>query len=288
MTTLHQSNEHCHDVTRSRARNFYYGMKLTPEPKRSALYAIYAWMRLADDLADAAGDDQAKAQRLRAFGEQTDDVLDGRAMPDDPIWPALRQTVERFEIPRAYLHDMIAGQLLDMTRRRYQTFDQLYEYCYLVASVVGLTCITIWGYDGGEQTRQLAEWRGIAFQLTNILRDVREDADRDRVYVPAADYELFQVNPSMFLLGRTGDALAGLGPTIARADDYFTRSAALDRAVHPDGRACLWAMTRIYHGLFHKIRRDPSIVLGARRVRLAGWRKAWIALRARGMRRPGR
>ncbi len=287
-TTLAQSQQHCHEVTRTRARNFYYGMKLTPQPKRSAMYAVYAWMRLADDLADEAGDDQAKAARLDEFREQTITVLDGGAMPADPVWPAIHDTVERFGIPRQYLHDMIDGQQMDMTRRRYQHFEQLYEYCYKVASVVGLTCIEIWGYEGGEDTRKLAEWRGIAFQLTNILRDVREDAARDRVYLPAEDWGLFEVNPTMFQLAKPEETLRGLRVTIDRAADYYERSAPLIGHVHRDGHACLWAMTEIYRGLFNKIAARPARVLSDQRVRLPSWRKAWIALRANWMRGPAK
>lgn len=287
-TTLNQSQQHCHEVTRRRARNFYYGMKLTPEPQRSAMYAVYAWMRLADDLADEAGDDAAKVARLEAFGAQTMAVLDGGPMPDDPVWPAIVQAVREFEIPREYLHDMIDGQLMDMRQRRYRTFEELYGYCYKVASVVGLTCIEIWGYDGGESTRELAEWRGIAFQLTNILRDVREDAARDRVYVPAEDAGLFEMNPSMFLLGRPADAIEGVNKLVERAADYYARSAPLDERVHSGGRACLWAMTQIYRGLFEQIRKRPAVVLGPKRVRLSSLRKGWIALRASRMKGPKR
>lgn len=278
--SLDRSHQHCHEVTRQRARNFYYGLKLTPEPKRSALYAVYAWMRLADDLADEPGDDVAKADRLRRFGEQTLAVLDGRIALPEPVWPAMCEAVARFDVPREYLTGMIDGQLQDMTTHRYAAFDDLYTYCYRVASTVGLTCLQIWGYDGGEATRQLAEWRGIAFQLTNILRDVREDADRDRVYLPAEDFEVHQLNPAMFQFSPQPEALAGIKRTVARAGDYYRRSSTLIDHVHPDGRASLWAMTSIYHGIFRKIQRRPGVVLESKRVRLASAHKAMIALRA--------
>jgi len=282
MTSLVESQVHCREVARTRARNFFYGMKLTPEPKRSAMYAVYAWMRLADDLADEAGDDDAKAQRLDTFRSQTEAVIDGAdAGDDDPMWPALRQTVHDYVIPRDYLHAMIDGQLLDMRVRRYQTFDQLYDYCYKVASVVGLTCIEVWGYEGDADTRQLAEWRGIAFQLTNILRDVREDASRDRVYLPAEELGIHEVNPTMFEFGVQPEAVEGVKRLAARAADYYQRSAPLDARVHPDGRACLWAMTSIYRRILAKIERQPASVLEGPRVRVASTVKSWIALRAK-------
>jgi len=277
--SLDQSHAHCHAVAKSRARNFYYGMKLTPEPKRSAMYAVYAWMRLADDLADDAGDADAKVERIEQFRNDTLAVINGEPVGDEPVWPAIVETVERYDLPLQYLHDMIDGQILDQRKTRYATFDELYDYCYKVASVVGLTCIAIWGYDGGEATRQLSEWRGIAFQLTNILRDVKEDAERDRVYLPAEDFDVHELTPSMFLFGVQPEAIEGLRATVERAGEYYRKSAALDQHVHRDGLACLWAMTRIYHGIFRKIQQRPAQVLD-QRVRLSSMHKASIALRS--------
>lgn len=278
--SLEQSHAHCHEVTRTRARNFYYGMKLTPEPKRSAMYAVYAWMRLADDLADEAGDPQAKIERIERFRSDTLAVLEGKAADDgDLVWPAIADTVKRYNIPLRYLHAMIDGQILDQHKTRYATFEELYDYCYKVASVVGLTCIQIWGYEGGNDTRQLSEWRGIAFQLTNILRDVKEDAERDRVYLPASDFDVHELTPSMFLFGKQPEAIEGLQASVDRAADYYRQSAPLDRYVSRDGLACLWAMTRIYHGIFRKIQQRPAQVLD-QRVRLSSMHKASIALRS--------
>ena len=186
---LARSFTYCKDVARSRARNFYYGIKVMPEPKRSAMHAVYAWMRAADDLADRADTDSAgpsKTTLIERFRQFTRDALDPSspgtmgAVQDDtehaPMWPAVRKTFLDYRIPAGPLDDMIAGQLLDQHVTRYDTFAQLYDYCYKVASTVGLVCINVWGYDGSEATRKLAEERGIALQLTNILRDVVEDA----------------------------------------------------------------------------------------------------------------
>jgi len=320
--SLDASIAYCRDVARTRARNFYYGMKLTPGRKRAAMFAIYAWMRLADDLADEAASEPGllaglarsdagsnersdrrdwggasgdpsdagaarRADRIGRFLEQTEAVLDGGAMPDHPVWPAFKWTVHTFDVPHEYLRDMVEGQLLDMERTDYPTFEDLYGYCYKVASVVGLTCIEVWGYAGGSDTRQLAEWRGIAFQLTNILRDVREDALRERVYLPASDAGVARIEPAM-VLEADPRVVAAVDRNIQRASEYYRRSAALDERVHADGRPCLWAMTQIYRGLLKKIRQDPRRVLGEKRVRLASWHKAWIALRASAKGRAGR
>ncbi len=283
--SLQASCDYCREISRRRARNFYYGMKLVPEPKRSAQFALYAWMRLADDLADEAGADEAKTAALGEFRRTTHAVLAGHVDPRDlageaPLWPAFADMAQRHAVPHTYFDAMIDGQLLDQTCHQYPTFEALYDYCYKVASVVGLACIEIWGYDSGEETRQLAEWRGIAFQLTNILRDVKEDAAEGRVYLPAEDFEALELKPVMFQLGNERELAKGLTRVVERARDYYDRSAKLDRSVHQAGRPCLWAMTKIYRGLLDKIAADPLRVLRPRRVRLASAQKGWIALRA--------
>lgn len=291
--SLADSHAWCEQVTRAEAKNFYYGMKLTPGEKRAAMYGVYAWMRLADDLADEAGEEAAKIIRIEQFWQLTQQVIDPDRTDADALssdgkklggcWPAFREITLRYAIPADYLEAMVKGQLLDQQTTRYATFDELYAYCYKVASVVGLTCITIWGYDGDEETRQLAEWRGIAFQLTNILRDIREDAERDRIYLPAEDFDE-PLTPELLLSGDRS-LVTGIEETIWRAREYYEKSAPLDELVHPDGRACLWAMTRIYRGLLDKIETDPPAVLRARRIRLSPISKSLIALRARWMAR---
>ncbi|MAE61403.1 MAG: hypothetical protein CMJ49_08620 [Planctomycetaceae bacterium] len=281
--SLAASTALCEQITSRRARNFYHGMRIVPEPKRSAMFAIYAWMREADDIADEPGDEAEKTQRIEAFRARTLEMIDPaneRAAEAEGIWPAVRWTCATYQIPERYLHEAIDGQLLDQRVHRYRTFEELYQYCYKVASVVGLCCIEIWGYEGGEETRQLSEWRGIAFQLTNILRDVKEDADRGRVYLPSEDFELFELRPSQFTLGMVEDSVEGLGRVAERAAEYYEKSEPLDARVGRDGRPCLWAMTRIYRGLLEKIRRDPGVVLSGKRVRLNGAHKVMIALGA--------
>lgn len=283
---LAASDAYCAKLSREKARNFYYGMKLTPQPKRAAMFALYAWMRRADDLADEAGELAAKEMALRQFLTQTDAVIDGDdsaggALGDDLLWPAVKRMAILHHIPRRHLHDMIAGQMLDQRKTRYATFEELYDYCYKVASVVGLCCVEIWGYDAdqAEEVREMAEWRGIAFQLTNILRDVVEDAQRDRVYLPAEFFGVRELTPKMILEGDRARLMEGIKNVAAIAEDHYRRSGPLDRLIHRDGRACLWAMTGIYRGLLHKMLPDLGVIF-RQRVRLSGWRKAWIALRA--------
>ncbi|MFW6032779.1 MAG: phytoene/squalene synthase family protein [Phycisphaeraceae bacterium] len=276
-------------ITRQRARNFYCGLKLTPEPKRSALYAIYAFMRSCDDLVDAEdgsdriGEPQQAIERIEAFREQMHQVIEappGRGLPEGELWPGFQQVVQHYPIDPAHLDAMLDGQRLDVCRSRCKDFDQLYDYCYKVASVVGLVCISVWGYDGDVQTRKLAEYRGIAFQLTNILRDVAEDVDRDRVYLPADEMERFGYSADDLRARRGGRAFERLMTyQIERARSYYQMSATLEQHISPDCRSTSWAMTQIYQNLLDRIAERPERVL-TKRVRLGGLRKAWIALQA--------
>jgi 15-cis-phytoene synthase len=279
MTDLDKSYEYCRAVARSRARNFYYSFVLLPKPQRKAMCAVYAFMRYCDDLSDdpAAGGEQARAS-IERWRADLDQALAGRA-PDHPVWPAFRDTVERYKIPHEYFHEMIAGVTSDLEPRRIATFEELYRYCYQVASVVGLTVIHIFGFRG-DQALPLAEKCGVAFQLTNILRDVREDAERDRVYLPAEDLERYHVDPADFRTGRRSEAFTELMRfEAARARAYYNESAPLVDMVDPHSRPSLWALIEIYSGLLTAIERRGYDVFSGR-VALPARRKLWIVLKA--------
>ncbi|HRP62053.1 MAG TPA: phytoene/squalene synthase family protein [Phycisphaerales bacterium] len=273
---------HCERITRERARNFYYGLKLLPEPQRSAMYAIYAWMRQADDLVDDTTDDAAtKAARIAAFRTDTDRAIQGDPSSDDPIWVGLSFVANRFKIDRAAFHAMLDGQLDDVRERRYRTFDDLREYCYRVASTVGLVSIAVWGYDDAAAP-SLAVDRGIAFQLTNILRDFREDYDAGRVYLPEEDFKRHGISPvELYQWSVPQVCEAMLTEQLARAESFYERSAPLDQMITPSCRPTLWAMTAIYRGLLDKMKSNPAQLVSAERVRLSPLAKTMIALRAR-------
>lgn len=276
--------ERCATVTRARARNFYYGLRLTPEPKRSSLYALYAWMRRADDLVDDAINHDAALVALDKFQQQTETLLKGRVPSDqDPdvaaTWIAFADTLQRYPIPPTVLHDMINGQRADLDEQQaIDTFDDLYQYCVRVAGSVGQACISIWGFDG-DDAHQLAEERGVAFQLTNILRDVVEDIHDGRLYLPESELAASGLTRESLCTWDAPDACASfIQRQVERAESYYARSKPLDAMVHSDGVPTLRAMTRIYHGLLEQIARDPHRVVGQRRVQLTGMRKTWIAL----------
>jgi 15-cis-phytoene synthase len=280
--TLQRSRAFCENLTRSHARNFYYGLKLLPEPKRSAMFALYAYMRLVDDIADDE-DGRSAEQRvadLDAWRQQTHAVLtgDSTVIGSHPLWPAISDMVRRYSVPTDVFDDAIAGQQQDLCFTRFQSFDELREYCIRVAGVVGLASIYIWGFEGGEEARQLATDRGIAFQLTNILRDLREDAARGRIYLPAAELEEAGITDEDLQSG--GEKFhAMMKRQIARAQSYYDKSEALDRLIARDSRPTLQAMTDIYRRLLQKIAADPQRVL-SERVSLSVFRKLWIGWRA--------
>lgn len=273
---------HCRSITRRRARNFYYGLKLLPEPRRSAMYTVYAWMRKADDIADEPGiaREQRKAN-LAAFRDATDQALAGNPPGDDPMWAGLAYVVQQFPVDPAHLHAMLDGQRDDLHDREFDTFKALWNYCYNVASTVGLICVEIWGYSD-PAARALAVKRGIAFQLTNILRDFREDYDSGRVYLPAEDFERHNIDAaSLRRWSPAGPCEALVRSFVDRAEALYEESAPMQAMITQECRPTLWAMTSIYHGLLQKIKADPQQISSQERLRLGAMRKVMIAVQAK-------
>jgi phytoene synthase len=285
--SLEESRQYCAALTKREARNFYYGLKLLPRAKRQAMFALYAYMRLVDDIADGE-DGQSIAHRMEAldvWNEATQSALAGRTPADGHlIWPAFSEMVQAHGVPHHVFNDVIAGQRHDLEASIINTFNDLRQYCYQVAGVVGIASIYIWGFEGGEKTELLATDRGIAFQLTNILRDLREDAGRGRLYIPRDELGAAGVDEEMLRLGEVNPGFSRMMQLqIARAQDYYHRSAPLESMISADCRPTLMAMTQIYHGLLAKMSRDPARVL-RQRVSLspmAKFRIAWRATRAR-------
>ena len=188
------SYQFCAKIAQREARNFYHAFLLLPRDRRLAMCALYAFLRHTDDLADEPGTAEQKTAALEQWRGALDAALEGQALAW-PGLPAVADTVSRRSIPHEYLHAVIDGVSMDMQPRGFADFGELADYCYHVASVVGLCCIHIWGYrsDGGRAER-LAEGCGIALQLTNILRDIREDARNGRIYLPREEMDRFGVD----------------------------------------------------------------------------------------------
>ena len=284
---LAASRRLCQDVTRSAAKNFYYGLRLLPEPKRSAMFALYAYMRQVDDIADRE-DGRSSAERsveLDRWREQTHAVLAGTGdamFTQEPptVWPAFADLVARYRIPVEIFEAAIAGQQQDLEPAEFTTFAELHQYCYRVAGVVGLASLHVWGYEGGGATEQMALALGVAFQITNILRDLREDASRGRVYLPTEDLAAAGMSVSDLKNGRGGAAFERLMRfEIDRAETHYALAKGLETRITPSCRPTLIAMTEIYRRLLDKVSASPQTVL-RKRVSLSTLSKLRIGWRA--------
>jgi phytoene synthase len=302
---LHEAYEACRAIAQREAKNFYYAFLALPEPRRNAICAIYAFMRQADDLADDESlPRDERRRRLDDWQAHWRGVCHG-GDSSDLVFVAVRDAVERFDIPLNLLDELVAGVAMDLDRSSeachpdnvchpersaaeskdplsgpsaenmgnrepdtYATFDDLYRYCYLVASVVGLVSIRIFGYTD-PRAEKLAEETGIAFQLTNILRDVAEDASRNRVYLPLEDLAAHNV-PLDSLLHRapgappTASERALLAAIAERAEGFYQSARKLLPLIDPESRPALWVLVSIYHGLLQRIRRADYDVFTTR------------------------
>lgn len=262
--SVEQAYAACETIARREAKNFYYAFRALPKPKRAAVCAVYAFMRHADDLAD----DERLPREQRLFQsqqwlEQWHRASTG-ASTDNLVFIALRDAQQRFGISIELLDQLVQGTMLDLTvpatateMATYQTFDELYRYCFLVASVVGLVCIRIFGYTD-PRAEGLAEQTGIAFQLTNILRDVREDAERGRIYLPLDDLERYHLTAEQIASIRGNQKLtpnerALMEMEASRARRYYLAAENLLPMIAADSRAALWVLVTIYRRLLDRI-----------------------------------
>ena len=251
----------CRCITQQAKSSFPLAFRLLPPHKRRAMDALYAFMRVTDDLADEPGEPDAKRRVLSAWRAGLADALAGRY--SHPVHAALHDTVRRFAIPPRFLFDVIDGVESDLRPTAFATFADLYPYCYRVASAVGLACVRVWGLRPGvtwDEADVPAEAAGIAFQLTNILRDLGEDRDRGRVYLPRDEW------PGQ----STAEALRF---QVSRARDFYRRAEPLSRLLTPDGRAIFGVMCGTYRALLEEVVALGPAVL-TRRARVPKWRKA--------------
>jgi phytoene synthase len=264
----------CRAIARREAKNFYYAFVALPEARRNAICAIYAFMRQADDLADDESISRdARRTQLDSWLDAWHAVIKG-GETSDAVFMAVRDATEQFAIPGSLLDELVAGVTMDLEAGEsagpdtYATFAELYRYCYLVASVVGLVCIRIFGYSD-PRAEKLAEETGIAFQLTNILRDVAEDAERKRVYLPL---EMMARHGATVedLVGRTAGSppskneRALLKEVGERAEQYYRSAQELLPLIDRESRPALWVLVRIYHGLLKRIEAEDYDVFSQR------------------------
>jgi squalene synthase HpnC len=292
--SVSDSYDECHRIARAAHSNFYYAFFLLPKPKRDALAALYAFMRLVDDVADEGNDLTAKQRGLADWRAALDDAVTGEvqlvngttalnsATPSGAakVLPALVDTMERYKMPARYLHDLISGAEMDLTLRTYPTFDRLREYCYRVAGTVGLTCTHVFGFSD-PRALDLAEKLGLAFQLTNIIRDVHDDYALGRVYLPEEDLARYGVSAQDF--GKS-EATLGVRELLRfetdRAWNNYEEGAALFGLIDPESRGALWLLVHTYSALLARIESLDFAVFGER-VRLSKAEKMLFITKAR-------
>ena len=285
-TGVEDSYDHCRQVARSAASNFYYAFYMLPRPKRDALCAIYAFMRLVDDVSDSpqssdssVSDRALKRAALSRWRGLLDECVAGNTN-GHAILPAFADAIQRYRIPSRYFHDLISGAEMDLLETQYATFAALQEYCYRVAGTVGLTCVHVFGFHD-PHALELAELLGIAFQLTNILRDIRPDLALGRMYIPAEDLSRFGCGRAELERGAVTPPVRELLRFEAeRAWRFYREGSQLIGKVDADSRAALWALARIYSSLLARIEERDFDVFSAR-VRLNAAEKARILVRAR-------
>lgn len=278
------SFDHCRQVSRAAASNFYYALRLLPRDRRNGMLALYAFARHCDDLSDSGEDQATRSTRLVQWRESVEAMvargeplsLAQRDRSLDPrgwrILPAVRATVERYGVPTAHLLDIVDGVMMDLQPPRYETFEQLWQYNYRVASVVGLACLPIWGCRDAA-AEPLAIHCGQAFQLTNILRDLREDALADRVYLPREELARFSVSAEQL---RQGDAGGGfrelLRFQIARAEAFYEQGVGVRDYLPRESRRVFCLMFATYRQLLVNIASSGNGLL-ERRITLSRWQK---------------
>jgi phytoene synthase len=277
--TVVAAYEACKAIAKREAKNFYYAFRVLPQHKRDAMCAIYAFMRRADDIAD--DESMSITERRVAMQMWLTEWRASSRDREDPVFLAVRDTQRRFAIADELLEQLVRGTTMDLEKSTdgvvavsqtliagagttaldafqiYERFEDLYRYCYLVASVVGLVCIRIFGYTD-PRAELLAEKVGIAFQLTNILRDVKEDAERHRIYLPLEDLEASHVEVEHLILTAMGvmppPTLVPLLKLEAdRAHDYYRAADELIPLLDADSRAAMWVLVTIYRELLKRI-----------------------------------
>lgn len=282
MTTIADAYRECEQLTRTEAGNFYYGIRLLPADRRSALCALYALARRIDDIGDGDLPDAAKNEELAAVRKSVD-TLDTAG---DPVLVAVSDAARRYPVPLEAFGELIDGVQADVDHAEYTTFDELVVYCRQVAGSIGRLCLSIFAPRRSSQTVEIrrlsgyADQLGIALQQTNILRDIREDLQGGRIYLPRDDLARFGTSLRMDeyqnLADDDGRLAALLRHASARAGDWYALGMRLLPYLDRRSAACCGAMAGIYRDLLRRINDNPTLVYD-RRLSLSGWQKARVA-----------
>ena len=269
-------DEYCQDKAAGSGSSFYYSFLFLPAEKRQAITAVYAFCREVDDVVDECSDANVALSKLHWWRAEIFGTFDGK--PNHPVGKALATSIQRFNLPKEYFLEIIDGMEMDLEQTRYPTFTDLGLYCYRVASVVGLLAAEIFGYED-RATLKYAHNLGMAFQLTNILRDVKEDAERNRIYLPLEELAQFGVSEQDILdLKQTDNVKKLLAFQAQRARDYYQQAFALLPEADRYSQRTGLIMASIYQTILERITRDPQQVL-AGRITLSPIHKLWLAWR---------
>ncbi len=272
--SLENSYSYCCQIAKSQAKNFYYSFLLLPKEKREAMCAIYSFMRYCDDAVDDSNGLSEKKNSLDKCKSELNNAFRGE-YGGNQLFLAFQDTVQKYQIPNSYFYELIDGMEMDLGISYYQTFEDLYRYCYKAASVVGLVTIHVFQFKD-ERAKEFAEYCGIGFQLTNIIRDIAEDFQRGRIYLPQEDLQRFHCRESDLSAGKlTVNMLNLLEFEVNRAQEYYTKALPLIPLIKEDARPCLIAMMKIYGGLLFEIRKKRYDVF-KKRIRLPAWKKLVI------------
>lgn len=267
--------EYCQNKAAASGSSFYYSFMFLPKPKREAITALYAFCREVDDIADECHDLNLARTKLAWWRTEIASLYQGK--PQHPVSQALAPAIGRYDLSEEHFQEIIDGMEMDLDQNRYADFKQLQLYCYRVASVVGILSVAIFGYTN-RNTLKYAHDLGLAFQLTNIIRDVGEDARRDRIYLPLDELAQFGVTERDILQGRESDRVQQLLDfQIARASDFYDR--ALNALPVEDRKAQRTGliMTAIYRTLLEEIKADGAQQVLNSRTSLTPLRKLWLA-----------
>jgi len=267
-------DQYCQNKAAGSGSSFYYSFLFLPAEQRRAIVALYAFCREVDDIVDECSESDIARRKLDWWREEIDHCFAGQA--SHPVTRALQPSLQQYNLPAEYFQEIIDGMAMDLDQQRYESFNELALYCHRVAGVVGLLSAEIFGYQQRE-TLKYAEALGTAFQLTNIIRDVREDAERGRIYLPLDELLEYHINPHDMLKGQADERLyALLDFQTGRARDYYRRALGrlpeVDRYAQRSGLI----MAAIYQALLDEIEADGFQVL-QQRIRLTPLRKFWIA-----------
>ena len=271
-TDLELAYDDCRSITKREAKNFYYAFLTLPADKRRAIYAAYSFCRYCDDSVDEAATSESKLTALVQLRSELTRAYDGN--PGSTVFLALADVAQRYQIPQDYFQEVIQGVESDLVKTRYRDFEELRRYCYQVASVVGLICLQIFQYRG-EEAKDYAVDLGLAMQLTNIVRDVREDLEMGRIYLPQDEMARFGYSEDSLQAGVRNEAFTELLRFQAqRAREYYRSGFKLLPYLSPRSRACPAVLGVLYSRVLDRIEASDYDVLGQERISLSKFEKA--------------